>query len=430
MGKGNRIGKDVDGFFRFLLVFFVFALLFLLGLFEDLGPRRAIDSNHRNVAVFAAEHAEEQPFAVGRETRRAVLGGVVVVGQIDQVRAVAIYETEVVGPVLIVHEGNALAIGGKRGVFGAQPGADAALLVRGQIVDIEVVKAALVADKDDLLPVGGPATPRIYPAFELGLFLRLEIVDLEGRDREVLLFAGQVGQFFAVRRQRGMVFEHPLVDLVQRHALKETPRTDFGFEAAVVLGQEGDPIRVKLVGGNAQHPANGRIEAHRADLMRQLIYLFSAVLLMDVHHHCVALIVHELAVELARAVPDRPHLLPRKQIVFQRCHPQQHVAVRIPGVVAEFVRPVLGDALGPAARGVEMVQRELKRNVRIGVEARDRKQRKLEGPFLARLVERHDVGQLVRDHVFDPIVTAAQLKVEASGPDGHSIAVVVGPAVA
>ena len=77
-----------------------------------------------------------------------------------------------------------------------------------------------------------------------------------------------------------------------------------------------------------------------------------------------------------------------------------------------------------------MVQRKLKRNVWIGVEARDRQQCELEGPLLARLVERHNVRQLVRDHVFDPIVTAAQFKVEASGPNGHGIAVVVGPAVA
>ena len=164
--------------------------------------------------------------------------------------------------------------------------------------------------------------------------------------------------------------------------------------------------------------------------MRQLIDLLGTVLLMDVHHHRVALIVHELAVELARAVPNRPHLLPRQQIVFEHCHPQQHVAVRIPRIVAEFVRPVLGNALSPAARGVEMVQGELKRNVWIGVEARDREQRKLKGPFLARLVERHNMRQLVRDHVFDPIVAAAQFKVEARGPNGHGIAVVVGPAVA
>ena len=89
--------------------------------------------------------------------------------------------------------------------------------------------------------------------------------------------------------------------------------------------------------------------------MRQFIDLLGTVLVMEVHHHRVALIVHELAVELAHAVPDRPHLLPREQIVFEHCHPQQHIAVRIPGIVAEFLRPVLGDALGPTARGIEMV---------------------------------------------------------------------------
>ena len=227
-----------------------------------------------------------------------------------------------------------------------------------------------------------------------------------------------------------MIFDNALVDLVQRLALKEPLPANLGFEATVILGQEGDPIRVKLVGGNAQHPANGRVKAHRADLMRQFIDFLGTVLLVDVHHHRVALIVHELAVELAHAVPDRPHFLPREQIVFQHRHPQQHVAVRIPRIVAEFLRSVLGDTLGPAARGVEMVQREHKPNVRIRIEARDREQRELEGPFLACLVERYDVRQLVRDHVFDPIVTAAQLKVEASGPNGHGIAVVVGPTVA
>ena len=122
MGEGNRIGKDVDGLllvFSVFSVFFVFALLFLFRLLKDLWPRRAIGANHRNVAVLAAEHAEEQPLAVGREARPHVLGGVVVVRQIDQVRAIAIYEAEVVGPVLIVHKGDALAIGGKRGVFSA-----------------------------------------------------------------------------------------------------------------------------------------------------------------------------------------------------------------------------------------------------------------------------------------------------------------------
>ena len=98
--------------------------------------------------------------------------------------------------------------------------------------------------------------------------MRLEIVDFEHRDPIVPLLAGEVRQFFAVRRQRGMVFEHALVDLVQRLAGKEALCADLRFEAAVILGQEGDPIRVKLVGGNAQHPANGRIEAHRANLMR------------------------------------------------------------------------------------------------------------------------------------------------------------------
>ena len=207
MGKGHRVGKDDDGFLLVSLVFFVFALL--LGLLKDFWPRRAISAHHRNIAVFAAKQAEEEPFAVGREARGHVLGSVVVVGQVNQVRTVAVYEAEVVGPVLIVDEGNALAIGGKRGVFGAQIGTDAALLVRGQVVNIKVVKAALVADKEDFLPVGRPSDPRIYPAFELGLFSRLKIVDLEGRDPIVLLLAGQVRQFFAVRRQRGMVFEHP-----------------------------------------------------------------------------------------------------------------------------------------------------------------------------------------------------------------------------
>ena len=164
------------------------------------------------------------------------MGGIVVVGQIDQIRTVAIDEAEVVGPVLIVYESDALAIGGKRGVFGAQIGADAALLVLGQVVDIEVVKAALVADEDDLLPVGRPANSRIYPVFEFGLFSRLEIVDFEYRDPIVLLLAGEVRQFFAVRRQRGMVFEHALVDLVQRLALKEALPADLGFEATVILG--------------------------------------------------------------------------------------------------------------------------------------------------------------------------------------------------
>ena len=59
------------------------------------------------------KQAEKQPLAVGRKARCRVLGGVVVVGQIDQVRAVAIYEAEVVGSILIVYEGDALAIRGK-----------------------------------------------------------------------------------------------------------------------------------------------------------------------------------------------------------------------------------------------------------------------------------------------------------------------------
>ena len=98
--------------------------------------------------------------------------------------------------------------------------------------------------------------------------MRLEIVDFEYRERIILLLAGEVRQFFAVRRQRGMVFEHTLVDFIEWCPLKEALCADLGFEASVILGQEGDPIRVKLVGGNAQHPANGRVKAHRADLMR------------------------------------------------------------------------------------------------------------------------------------------------------------------
>ena len=231
VGKRNGIGKDVDGFLR---AFFFFALL-RLGLLKGLWPRRAIGADHRNVAVFAAEHAKEQPLAIGREARPTVLGSVVVVGQIDQVRAIAIYEAEVVGPVLIVDKGDALTIGGKRGVFGPQPSADAALLVLGQVVDIEVVKTALVADKDDLLPVGRPANSRIDPTFELGLFLRRKIVDLEGRDCVVLLLAGEVRQFFAVRRQRGMIFEYALVDFVQRRPLKKALPANLGLEATVVL---------------------------------------------------------------------------------------------------------------------------------------------------------------------------------------------------
>ena len=164
------------------------------------------------------------------------MGGVVVVGQIDQVRAVAIDEAEVVGPVLIVDKNDALTIRGKRGVFGPQPSADAALLVLGQVVDIEIVKTALVADKDYFPPVGRPANARIDPTFELGLFLRRKIVDLEGRDCVILLLAGEVRQFFAVRRQGGMIFEYALVDLVQRRPLKEALPAYLGLEAAVVVG--------------------------------------------------------------------------------------------------------------------------------------------------------------------------------------------------
>ena len=65
MGEGNRIGKDVDSFLLALLAFFVFALLFLFSLLKDLGPRRAIGADHRNVAVLTAEHAKEQPLAIG-----------------------------------------------------------------------------------------------------------------------------------------------------------------------------------------------------------------------------------------------------------------------------------------------------------------------------------------------------------------------------
>ena len=99
--------------------FFVFALLFLLSLLKHLGPRRAVGADHRNVAVLTAEHAEEQPLAVGREARCHVLGGVVVVGQINHVRAVAIYEAEIVSPVLVVNKGDALAIGGNEGSWRA-----------------------------------------------------------------------------------------------------------------------------------------------------------------------------------------------------------------------------------------------------------------------------------------------------------------------
>ena len=77
-----------------------------------------------------------------------------------------------------------------------------------------------------------------------------------------------------------------------------------------------------------------------------------------------------------------------------------------------------------------MVERKLKGYIGVGIRARNRNQRKLEWPLLARFVERDYVRQLVGHDIFDPVVAAAQLKIQTGGPNGHSIRIIIGPTIA
>ena len=77
-----------------------------------------------------------------------------------------------------------------------------------------------------------------------------------------------------------------------------------------------------------------------------------------------------------------------------------------------------------------MVKRKLKGYIGVGIRARNRNQRKLEWPLLARFVERYYVGQFVGHDIFDPVVAAAQLKIQIGGPNGHSIGIIFGPTIA
>ena len=88
MCEGDAIGEDIH---EIRLALFVPLLNHHLGhhLFHaegglvEFGARWAIGAHHRDIAVLTAEDTEQQPLAVGRKARRAILGGVVVIGQIN-----------------------------------------------------------------------------------------------------------------------------------------------------------------------------------------------------------------------------------------------------------------------------------------------------------------------------------------------------------
>ena len=92
MCEGDAIGEDIHDLHLALFVFVFLPLLshhlghhlfYAGGVLVEFRTRWAIGAHHRDIAVLTAEDTEQQPLAVGRKARRAVLGGVVVVGQIN-----------------------------------------------------------------------------------------------------------------------------------------------------------------------------------------------------------------------------------------------------------------------------------------------------------------------------------------------------------
>ena len=395
-----------------------------------LGPGRAVGADHGDVPVVAPEEAEEQRLPVGGPARPVDLGAVLEIGELPQTRSVHVDQAEVGVAVLQAGEGDLLPVGAHVGVPGPEPGAEPVLLLGVEVVHGEIVVPAPVAQEVELAAVGRPGEARVHPAVEGVLLASVEIVDDHVGDAVVAVLAADVGQLAAVGRVGGMVVEDAAVDVAEVGALEEALREDLGDLPVVLFLEEPHPVAVELARRDAEHAPDGDLEAEEAHVLLELVHLVAAVLVGDVDAQGEPLVVDHLGAVSAGAVAQGPQLVVAVQVLLEDRHAQDHVAVGVPGVPAELVGAHLGDALDPPLGGVEVVEGKVERDVRVRVEAAHLDQTEAEGPLLAGLVQGHDVGDLVGEHVADPVVLAADLPVQVRGPDVDLVRVVGGGAVA
>ncbi len=149
-----------------------------------------------------------------------------------------------------------------------------------------------------------------------------------------------------------------------------------------------------------------------------------AVLFYQESNKCIAMIVDFLIPEAVLA--KHSHFIIRQQLIIKCRGSQNHVTMRIPGVVTQtrnlilrnaFSKPRWHDSHRNGIRSDHIgtaVQHILTPIVFIAnglnVECRNSL-----GDFSRRLKRNH-VGELVRDHIPQPVVRATQLKLHGSGP--------------
>ncbi len=403
----------------------------------------AVGRDRRDVARSLGEYPEQDARTVRRVLRRIQLKPALAAVDDTHAGTVGVHNGHAVASVGVQYAHELPAVGRPLRLGGARLAGDARLLLRGQVIHEQVTQARPVRVRAFVLGVRQPAAvgrehrPRRDPALDAVEFLAVAPGDVQAGRGVVAALVAEKCNARAVRAERRRDGHEAVV-------AHHVTRAQVGLhrrELPVVAGtQRRHPVPVDVPAALAGDVLHGAVHGEPVELPQALVDpvdRLGAVGGGDVAHQAVAVVVDLLVAE--PAMPQKPHVVVGQHAVLGDRHAQDHVAVRVPAVIALAGRLVLRHSLGPPRRyhgardGIRDDQVGIAGDhvgALLGLEAdglevqRGNAQRHLHG-----CLDGDDVGELVGDDVLDPVGRSPQAELQVGGPDLDLVVVVVGCAV-
>ena len=382
---------------------------------------------------------ERDPGAVRGPLRREQLHPVLELPQISDIRSVRAHHPERVHPPSVSHEREAFAVGRQRRIPRTEPDGDPMLLLRLDIVPVQipVPRAVLIRRaplrEEHRFPIRRPRDGGGRAAHRL-LLLIIQRQDEQPGAQIIAPLVRQICEPTPIRRPRGMRVRVSLIP--ERIALHEMlpNRRDL---ALILLIEMRPPPSVQLWAGYPQRGLQRPVEIRPPPprcLLEDLPQLLFTVLLHEIEHQRISVVVHHLAAQTG--LLEHPHLVVGQGIAVQCGHTEDHIPMRIPSVVLHAPGLILGGALREPHRHDRRGDRIRRDHVRIAgqhilpvalllvSEVLEKERGHPPGPLPGDL-QRDRVRELVCDHVPQPIARTPELVIQIRRPDLDPVIVVI-----
>ena len=258
-------------------------------------------------------------------------------------------------------------------------------------------------------------------------FFCRQIHHFEFGDEIVAVVVGDKAQLVALRGiDRVIVQIAPIHD---QFAFAFAGFLNVALNCAVLLFDMRLPVAVELFGRYASGFFERGVEVDNGSVFKNLPDDSGAKAFAEVVEHGESLIIDHFAVEIALAA-ELPHAGQGEQIIFERGHSQEHIAVCVPVVVAVFGGFVLRDAFGKPRVDGEVIQAKRKAEIGIFIGARGVDDANLEWQALIGGFQCYDVGEFMDKNIAYPVASAADFPVDGVGPEVDVIRAVHGKGIA